>query len=246
MRRRIAAQTRMELALLLRNGENLLVTLGIPVGLLVFFALVDVLPIDGDPVDFLLPGMLAVAVAGSAMVSLAISTGFERSYLVLKRLGATPLRRRELVASKALAIAVVVLIQVAALLVVALALGWRIEGANVIKAVLIATGGLVLGGLAFAGIGLAMAGRLRALTTLALVNGVFVLLLLVSGVMFPLQSLPAGMAAAAGLLPSTALATVLRSAFEGSGQVVAPVLTLLAWAVAAPLTASALFRWDEG
>ena len=102
--RRVAAQTTMELRLLLRNRENLLVTLGIPVGLLVFFSQVDVLGLGDRPLDFLLPGMLTIAALGSALVSLAIATGFERSYLVLKRLGATPLRRSELVLANALAV----------------------------------------------------------------------------------------------------------------------------------------------
>jgi ABC-2 type transport system permease protein len=243
--RRLAAQLRMELRLLSRNGENLLVTLGIPVGLLVFFARVDVLDLGASPVDFLLPGMLTVAVLGSAMVSLAIATGFERSYLVLKRLGATPLRRSELIAAKALAVGGILVLQVVVLVGVALALGWRIEGANLARAGLLSLAGLGLAAFAFAGIGLAMAGRLRALTTLAVANGVFVLLLLVSGVVFPLTSLPAPVAGAARLLPSAALATLLRSAFDGSGTVVGPLLVVSVWAVAMPLLATAVFRWDE-
>ncbi len=241
---RVAAQAGMELRLLLRNGENLLVTVGIPVGLLVFFSTIDVLPLPDPAVGFLLPGMLAVGVMGSALVSLAIATGFERSYLVLKRLGATPLRRGELVAAKALAVLATLALQVVVLVAVALALGWRIQGANVARATIIAAVALLLGAAAFAGIGLAMAGRLRALATLALVNGLFVVLLLVSGVMFPLTSLPGPLASAAQLLPSAALATLLRSAFEGSGDVVRPLVVLAVWAAAAPAVAAALFRWD--
>ena len=243
--RRVAAQLRMELRLLLRNGENLLVTLGIPVGLLVFFSQVDVLDLGARPLDFLLPGMLTVAALGSAMVSLAIATGFERSYLVLKRLGATPLRRSELIAAKALAVGVTLVLQIVVLVVVAVLLGWSVQDAGRERAVLIALPALLLGALAFAGIGMVMAGRLRALTTLALVNGVFVLLLLVSGVLFPLTALPAAMAAVARLLPSAALAQVLRSAFAGHGPVLGPLGVLALWAVAAPLVAAALFRWDD-
>ena len=241
---RITAQLRMELGLLLRNGENLLVTLGIPVGLLAFFSSVDVLPTQGRAVDFLLPGMLAVAVMGSAMVSLAIATGFERSYLVLKRLGATPLRRSELIAAKSLATLVILVLQVAVLVGVALLLGWRLGAANVGQGALIAGMGMVLGTVAFAGIGLAMAGRLRALTTLALVNALFVVLLLTSGVLFPLDTLPAALAGVARLLPSAALAQVLRAAFAGSGQLVGPLGVLVAWAIAMPALAAAVFRWE--
>ncbi len=243
--RRIAAQTRMELRLLLRNGENLLVTLGIPVALLVFFSRVDVLDVGRDPVGFLLPGMLTVAVMGSAMVSLAIATGFERSYLVLKRLGATPLRRSELVTAKALSVLATLGLQVVVLTLVALALGWRMEAANLVRAALLCAAGLGLGAAAFAGIGLAMAGRLRALTTLALVNAVFVVLLLVSGVVFPLSSLPPALSGGARLLPSGALGVLLRSALSGQGDVAAPLAVVAAWAAAAPLAAAALFRWEE-
>lgn len=241
---RIRAQAALELRLLLRNGENLLVTIGIPVGLLLFFSTVDVLPLDGPPVTFLLPGMLTVAVMGSSMVSLAIATGFERSYLVLKRLGATPLRRSELIVAKAAAVAVILVVQVLVLVAVAAALGWRVDGANTVRAAAIAAVALVLGATAFAGLGLALAGRLRALATLALVNGLFVLLLLVSGVMFPVESL-GPLAPAARLLPSTALTHVLRSAFAGSGRVVAPLLVLALWAATMPVLAAALFRWQE-
>ena len=242
--RRVRAQLRMELRLLLRNGENLLVTLGIPVGLLAFFSTVDVLPTEGTAVDFLLPGMLAVAVMGSAMVSLAIATGFERSYLVLKRLGATPLRRNELIAAKALATLVILVLQVVVLVGVALLLGWRLQGANVLRGTILAAAGLGLGAVAFAGIGLAMAGRLRALSTLALVNALFVALLLTSGVLFPLDALPEAVAGIARLLPSAALAQVLRAAFAGSGQLLESLGILAAWAAAMPALAAALFRWD--
>ena len=243
--RRIRAQARMELRLLLRNGENLLVTLGIPAGLLMFFSLVDVLDLGEGAVNFLLPGMVTVAVMGSAMVSLAIATGFERSYLVLKRLGATPLRRAELLAAKVMSVLATLVLQVAVLVAVAVVLGWRVEVASLGRTALLGAAGLALGVAAFGGIGLALAGRLRALTNLAVVNGVFVVLLLISGVVFPLTSLPGVLASAARLLPSAALAQLLRSALEGSGPVVGPLGVLTAWAVAAPAVAAAVFRWDQ-
>ncbi len=108
-----------------RNGEQLLLTLVIPVLLLVFFSLVDVLPTGtDDPIDFLAPGILALAVMSTAMVSLGIGTGFERSYKVLKRLGATPLGRPRLIVAKIAAVVVVELVQFAVLIPVAFALGW--------------------------------------------------------------------------------------------------------------------------
>jgi ABC-2 type transport system permease protein len=246
-RQRLLAQAGMELRLLLRNGENLLVALGVPVGILVFFSLVPVVDFDQPAVDFLLPGVLAVAVMGSAMVSLGISTGFERSYLVLKRLGATPLRRGELVAAKILAVLGVQLVQVAVLLGTALALGWPVDAPALGTAPArwaVALLGLVIGTAAFAGIGLAMAGGLRATANLALVNAVFLVLLLASGVVFPREDLPGAMAQATVVLPSTALADVLRGALDEARVAGAPLGILGGWAVAMCAVAARVFRWE--
>lgn len=245
--RRVRAQAAMELRLLLRNGENLLVSLGIPVGILVFFSTVPVVDFDAPAVDFLLPGVLAVAVMGSAMVSLGIATGFERSYLVLKRLGATPLRRGELVAAKVLAVLGVQVVQVAVLVGTALALGWPVGAPAAVGGPgrwAIALVGLVVGTAAFAGIGLALAGSLRATATLALVNAVFLVLLLAGGVVFPRADLPGALTQAATVLPSSALADVLRTALD-EGRVAGGALGILAaWAAAACGLAARVFRWE--
>lgn len=240
--RRLTAQTGMELRLTLRNGESLLVTFGIPMVLLVFFSLVDVLPLTGSPVAFLVPGVLALSVMSTAMVALGIATGFERSYLVLKRLGASPLRRSELVGAKVLTVVAIELVQVALVLVVAVVgLGYRAPGAVAGLAVL----AIALGTAAFAGIGLAAAGRLRALATLALLNAAYLGLLLVSGIAFPLDRLPSGLATAARFLPSTALADVLRAALAGTAAgVAAGLVVLVVWAIAAVTLAVRVFRWE--
>lgn len=242
-RRRVAAQARMELRLLSRNGESLLVTLGIPVGLLVFFALVPVLPTEGaDPVAFLVPGIVTLSVMGSAMVALGIATGFERFYLVLKQLGATPLRRWELVAAKAAAVGALVVIQVAVVAVVAvLGLGWQ---PSVDASVWIAPVAVVLATVAFAGLGLAMAGGLPAVGTLAVANACFVGLLLVSGIVFPLAALPGWLATIAQALPAAPAATLLRAGLQGQPVPLAALGVLAAWAVAAPAVAATVFRWE--
>lgn len=239
---RLAAQTGMELRLLLRNAENLTVTFGIPTGLLVFFSLVRVLPVpDGvEPVEFLAPGVLALSVIGAAMVSLAIQTGFERFYLVLKRLGATPLRRGELIASKAIAILLVEVVQVVLVVGIATALGWR----PVLTDVVLVVPALLLGTAAFAGIAMAMAGRLPALATLAAVNAAFLLLLVSSGIMFPLDRLPEALQVLARVLPAAPLADWLRAAFSDTAVPTASWIALPAWAIAAPLFAARGFRWE--
>ena len=239
---RFIAQLRTELQLVARNGEQLLLTLVIPVMLLVFFSVVDVLPTGtDDPVDFLAPGVLALAVMSTAMVSLGIGTGFERSYQVLKRLGATPLGRTRLIAAKIASVMVVELVQFAVLVPVAVALGWRPSGANWLLAIV----AVLLGTMAFAGIGLAMAGRLRGEVNLAAVNGLYLVMLLLGGMVVPIAELPRALRAVADVLPSGALADVLRESLAGVG--VRPSASwgvLTAWAVASPLVARRLFRFQ--
>jgi ABC-2 type transport system permease protein len=236
----LAAQLRLELALTLRNGESLLLTLGIPVAVLVFFSLVDVLPIEGDAVDFLAPGTLALAVLATAFANLAISTAFDRSYGVLKRLGATPLGRPRLVAAKGLAVLAVIAVQVVVLAATALALGWEADVEPLPLA-----GAVLLGVTAFTGMALLLAGRLRALVALAAANAIFVGLLLLSGMVFPLEELPSGLRSAARSLPSTALAEAARGALTAGADVPGRVWPVLAvWALAAVALAIALFRWE--
>jgi ABC-2 type transport system permease protein len=242
-REALAAQTRTEVALTLRRGESMLLTLGIPVLLLTFLSLADVLPkpagVD-DAVDFLFPGILGLAVLSAALVGPAIATGFEREYGVLKRLGVTPLGRPAIIVAKTAAVLVVELVQIIVLAGVALALGWRPDG----SAVLTAVAGIALATVAFAGTGLLLGGVLRGLTTLAAANGLYVVLLLVSGFVFPLEELPSGMRAVARLLPSTALGELLQGALRNGVDVSArPWLVLAAWAVVTPVLAARLFRW---
>lgn len=235
-------QFRTELGLTLRNGEQLLLTLGIPVLLLVFFSLVDVLPTGTvEPVDFLAPGVLALAVMSTSMVSLGIGTGFERSYHVLKRLALTPLGRPRLVMAKVATVATVELLQFAVLVPAAVALGWSPDSANWPAAV----GAVLLGTMAFAGIGLTLAGRLRGEVNLAAQNGLYLVLLLLGGMVVPFEKLPGALRAVAHALPSGALADVLRDCIGGAAsQPATSWLVLVIWAVAAPVLAATLFRWD--
>jgi ABC-2 type transport system permease protein len=236
------AQARAEIVMTLKRGESVLLALGIPVMLLVFFSLVDVLPTgQRDAVDFLAPGVLALAVMSTAMVSLAIATGFERQYLVLKRLGSTPLGRPALLAAKTGAVVAIEVVQVVVLVPVALALGWHVGRGSLLSAL----GAVVLATVAFAGVGLLMAGALPALTTLAAANGLYLVLLLLGGMVVPLAKLPGGLRAVARALPAAALSDALHAALggasvHGSGY----WLVLAVWAVAAPIAAALTFRWE--
>lgn len=235
------SQLRMELAVIARNGEQLLVVIGIPATLLLFFSSIDLLPTnEQNNVDFLLPGILALAVMSTAMVSLGIATGFERSYAVLKRLGATPLGIPRLVLAKSCAVGVVEAIQFSVLLVIGLILGWSPAGTSWGQCLI----ALLLGTLAFAGLGLLMAGTLKAELNLAAQNAVYLIMLLVGGVVIPITSLPSPLRAVGSGLPSGALADVLREALSNSGSHPQSSWVILSlWAIVTPILASRWFRW---
>lgn len=241
-RRAVAAQTRAELRLTLRRGEGLLVSFLVPIGILVFFTQVDTLPAEyGDPVDFLVPGVLALAVMSTALVSLAIATGYERRYGVLKRLGSTPLSRGGLLAAKTANVLVIEAVQALVILLTGVALGWEASGGLVLAVVF-----LLLGTVAFAGIGLLLAGTLRAEATLATANGLFLALLFIGGMAYPLDELPALLQDLAEVLPAAALSETVRGSLAPGADIpAASVIVLALWAVAAPLLAARYFRWEE-
>ncbi|MBI4495275.1 MAG: ABC transporter permease [Chloroflexi bacterium] len=239
--RAVLAHAWIELLLMLRRGESVLITLVVPSGLLLFFAALGLPGASGfGTIGSLLPGILALAVLASGLVSLGIATAFERQDGVLKRLGATPLTRGGLVLAKLLALLGVEAAQLGLLVAIASAYGWRPAGA-----LGWALAALLLGTAAFAGLGLAMAGTLRAEATLAGANGLFLVFVLFGGMLFPLDGLPAWLAQVAHLLPAAALAETLRAALTPGAPVPGMSgLVLLAWAVAGPVVAARTFRWE--
>ncbi|TCJ00078.1 ABC transporter permease [Aeromicrobium sp. IC_218] len=240
----VRAQALMELRLLARNGEQLGITLVVPLLLLVAGtkagSIVDLG--EGRPIDILAPGVLALAVLSASFTSLAIATGFERRYGVLKRLGASPLPRWGLLAGKTLAVVVVEVVQVAVLAAVAFALGWQPDGG--VSGWLWAAVLLVLGTTAFGSLGLLIAGSLRAEATLAVANLVYVLLLVGGGVLVPLERYPDGARAVLELLPSGALGQGLRDAFASGAPGLLPVLVLVVWSAVGATATARTFRWE--
>ncbi|GGO81405.1 ABC transporter permease [Wenjunlia tyrosinilytica] len=239
--RMIRAQTALETRMLLRNGEQLLLTIVIPSMLLVLFSAVAIVDTGGgERVDFLAPGLLALAVMSTAFTGQAIATGFERRYGVLKRLGASPLPRWALMTAKTGSVLVTEALQVALLTVIALALGWSPHG-NPLAVLLL----IVLGTAAFSGLGLLMAGTLRAEATLAAANLVFVLLLLAGGVIVPLDRFPEGVRSFLELLPISALSDGLREVLQhGAGMPWGDVGVLALWSVVGLAAAARFFRWE--
>ena len=207
-----------------------------------FFGTTDVLPTGfDDHMDFLTPGIIALAIMSSSMVSLGIATGFERSYKVLKRLGVTPLGRPRWLAAKIVTVLLMQIVQLIILIPVALLLDWQSADAQW----LLAVAAVAVGSVAFAGLGLFIAGRLRAEINLAAQNGLYLLLLLLGGMVIPFDELPAPVAAVAKCLPSGALADVLRDALVGQADRPGTSWIVLGiWAVLTPVIAAATFRWE--
>jgi ABC-2 type transport system permease protein len=239
--RMIRAQAALETRMLLRHGEQLLLTVIIPTLLLVLFSSVDVIDTGSGPrIDFLAPGILALAVLSTAFTGQAIATGFERRYGVLKRLGVSPLPRWGLMAAKTCSVLVVELLQVLLLTAVALMLGWSPHGNPLTVALL-----LLLGTAAFSGLGLLLAGTVRAEATLAAANLVFVLLLVGGGVIVPLEKFPGAVQSVLQLLPIAALSDGLREVLRyGAGVPWGDLGVLAVWAAAGLAAAAALFKWE--
>jgi ABC-2 type transport system permease protein len=237
------AQSVTELRLTARRGENVLVTIVIPAVVLLFFASLNVVPSSaGRPVDFLLPGSMALAVIATGLVNLGIATAYERHYVVLKRLGGSPLTRGGLLAAKMLAVLAVEIAEVVLLVAIAvLALGWTPQ-AGVAPVLLVV--GVLLGTVTFAGLGLLLAGALRAEATLALANGLFLAALMLGGIVLPLDHLPDALVALARLLPAAALADTFRVALGSGGDATAPLATMAAWGVGAVALTVRTFRWE--
>jgi ABC-2 type transport system permease protein len=241
----VGAQAGLELRTLLRNGEQLVLILIIPVLLIAAFSQENLVSYGRgvSRIDFLAPGILALAVMSTAFTSQAIATGFERRYGVLKRLGATPLSRRGLIAAKTLTVLAVEVLQSVLIVVVALALGWHPHGGAgaVVWSVLL----MVVGTAAFSGLALLLAGTLRAEATLAGANLLYLVMLGIGGVVFPLTKFPAGARHVLLLLPAGALSDGLRSVVQAGGGVPGRDLLVLAvWAVAAIAVTARTFRWE--
>ena len=240
--RQILTQTQFELLLTLRRGENILITLIVPVILLIFFTSLNIATVvNGHAVNFLLPGILALAVMAAGMVNLGIATAYERYYGALKRLGASPLSRSGLIIAKVISILVLEVVQVILVVGVAVTLyGWQPAGSPLLAILVMA-----LGTVTFAAIGLAMAGALRAEITLAGANALFLLFVLLGGGILPLSHLPAPVAALAQFLPAAAFTQALQATMSNGTAFPGFALVVLAvWAVAVLVIAIRTFQWE--
>ncbi len=236
--RRVLAHAGFETRAVLRNGEQLLLTLVLPVLALVTLTRTTLVDLGSDDrVAVVAPGALALAVLSTAFTSQAIATSMDRRWGVLRLLATTPLGPDGLLAGKVLAVLAVQVLQVALLGGVAVGLGWRPTGFLAAAAV------LVLATAAFVALALVVAGTMRWEAVLTVANLLWVVL--GAGALLPLDLLPDGVAAVAAWLPSGALGEGLRTALAGGGLAAGPVLALLGWAAAGSAVAARVFRWSE-
>lgn len=242
----VRSQAGLEWRLMMSNGEQILLTLVIPVVLLVGLSMTSVVslgvPTRAERLDLLVPGIIALAVMSSSFTALAIATGFDRRSEAIKFLGTTPLSRTGLLAAKALAVLGIEVLQIGVIVAIGLALGWRPAGSAALALPLIA-----LGTAAFAGLGLALAGTLRAEATLAAANAVYLLLLVAGGVVIPASRFPDGVGAVVSFLPSAALADGLRAAMSTTDwtQITVSTGMLAAWIAVGAVLVHRFFRWTS-
>jgi ABC-2 type transport system permease protein len=239
--RMLRAQSGMEFRLLLRNGEQVGLTFVIPLLLLFFFNLPLLYSLSTPRrIDFVVPSIMALAVMSASFTGLAIGTGFERKYAVLKRLGATALPRSVLLGGKTVSVLFLEAVQMVLIAGLGLALAWHPHGDPAVAVLLI-----VLGTAAFGGLGLLLAGTLRAEVTLAAANLIWLILLFAGGIAIPLSKYPAPVARVLQYLPSAALSDGLHKVFQvGDAFPTRDVLTLLVWAAIALPAAARWFRWE--
>ena len=236
--RQVTAQASMEARLMLRNGEQLLIAVVVPVIVLVGGVRGAEKVNLSYGVNTFAPGVLALAVMSTAFTSLAIATGFERRYGVIKRLGTSPLSRTGLLCGKALALFAVEVIQIAVISGVGLALGWD-PHADVIAALVT----IILGTAAFAALGLLLAGSLRAEATLAAANLVYLLLLAGGAVVLP-TSAYGTFGNVVAFLPSGALGEAMRAALSDAAFAWRDLAVLAAWAVVGAVATARTFKWE--
>ncbi len=239
MRSVVASQIRMELTLTARRGEAIVLAMGVPLLVLLGAGLTEATNVPGDDrLAFVVPGVLALTVMSTAFTGQAITTGYERSYGVLKRLGASPLSRPGLLFAKTSAVLGLIVVQLLALALVGVVVGWRPHFGQLLPAL----GVTVLATAAYSGLALLLASVLRPETTTAAATLIYVLMLAAGGIMFAAPDLgPVGWF----LLPLAAHAEALRATLSHDASVPLSIwLSLGTWAVVFVTAAARRFRWE--
>lgn len=238
--RMLAAQYRLDLKLLLRNGEQLLLTLFIPITLLVGLTLLPLGSFGADRVGVFVPAIMALAVISTAFTGQAIAVAFDRRYGALKRLGATALPVWCIIAGKALAVVSVVFLQALVLGGIGLALGWRPSPTGLLLGGVI----IALGTAVFVAMGLLLGGTLRAEIVLAVANLLWFVFAGFGALTLETSGVPAGLAWVARLTPSGALTEALtRAVGEPASVDWLGIAVLAIWGGVSALSALRWFRF---
>lgn len=246
LNRRVVSHVRYETLTMLRNGEQLLLLVILPVIALIGLTRSEILDASLPPgvsrIDYAVAGVLALSVISNAFSGQGIQTGFDRRYGVLRQLATTPLGRGGLLAGKLGAVLVVLALQYGVIGLAAYAMGWRPSITALFASVLF----LIPGAVAFIGLGLLVAGTLRAEATLAFVNLMWVLLAAIGGTLAPATALPDWATPVVSVLPSSVLAEGLRHVMAQDSLTVltGPVIGLTLWAACAWTAALRWFRWN--
>ncbi len=235
----LRSQTALELKLILRHGEQLLLTLLIPMTMLIGLTLLPLGDFSEPRIDHVLPLVLAVAIMSTAFTGQAIAVGFDRRYGALKRLGATALPKWAIIGGKSAAVGIIIVGQIVILCTTALFLDWRPNPAGIAAGALT----VVAGALAFAAMGLLIGGRLKAEVVLALANILWFAMLGVAGLVLLGDKLSQPLTVVVTIVPSGALAQAMSEAQDGSLAVV-QIAVLAAWAVVCGFAAVRTFRFE--
>jgi len=237
-RNRVQAIFKADIRVAFKDYEQLLLMIGLPILFLLFFSNVNVIDLKQDPITFLTPGILTLGLLSIAFVRLAISLGFDRTFGAIKRYSLTPLSSSEFLLAKILVTLFLFSIQTFIIVGLAITQGWE-PSLNVD-----ALGAAVLGIIIFSALAYIIGGLFEGFTSLAMANAVYVLLLLFSGIIFEIDKLPSNTTSYVRSLPSTAMAEIFRNSFQGLPSENWPWITLAVWAVATPIVAVKIFKWN--
>jgi ABC-2 type transport system permease protein len=236
--RMLAAQYGLELKLLLRNGEQLLLTMFIPITLLIGLTLLPLGSFGANRVAVFIPAIMALAVISTAFTGQAIAVAFDRRYGALKRLGATALPVWGIIAGKTLAVVSVVFLQAILLGGIGLVLGWRPNPAGLLLGAAI----IAVGTAAFVAMGLLLGGTLRAEIVLAVANLLWFVFAGLGALTLETGTIPRALTWVARLTPSGALTEALSQATALSIDWFG-IAVLAAWGAVAAVAALRWFRF---
>lgn len=244
MRGQIAIETK----LFLRRKDDLFWTLAYPILMMAFFGL-----IYGDQswpeygmraIDYVMPGLLILGLMVTGVMTTAGGFAEEREKGIYRRLSLTPLKRSTLIAGQVIHRYLVILVQTVLLLLVGI-LAFKVKiGGNYFLFWLLMT----FGALCFLSIGFALTGFIKtARSATPICMTVFLILMFLGSIFFPLSVMPGFLKAVSNTLPSTHLGDALRLVIingAGIGEIWKPLLIVGGWTVACLAITMKFFRWQ--